>query len=75
MTNPAAPDDRGDYLDRQFNPRLQVPTYAEHFGLWRNDGIEARQKLTGSIDLRYGTTKAEALDFFPASGVESGSAR
>jgi arylformamidase len=60
---------RGDYLDLQFNPRLQVPGFAAHFTKWRDGASTARQQITGQLNLAYGSTKAETFDFFPASGA------
>jgi arylformamidase len=70
MPTDLIPTSRGEYLDLQFNPRLQVPAYAAHFTLWRDGGRAARESLRGQLDLSYGATKLEALDFFPAPGVD-----
>ncbi len=68
MSPDPSPSDRGAYLDLQFNPRLQVPSYADHFALWRDGGVAAREHLVGQLELSYGMTPAETLDFFPAPG-------
>ncbi len=54
------------YLDAQFNNRLRVPEFAQHFQRWQQDSAAAR---LGSciLDLAYGTGASEKLDIFPAT--------
>ena len=56
------------YLDREYNPRIQIPEFATYFSRWKARAREARTLLQGNLHVRYGTTAAETLDFFPSSG-------
>lgn len=56
-------------LDRQYNPRPAVPEHPEIFARWRANSVSTRQVLTPDIDLAYGKSNAETLDFFHASKV------
>jgi arylformamidase len=58
------------FLDRQYNPRTQVPQFAEFFSRWKRDARAARQSMHVQLDLRYGPAAAETLDFFPAMGAD-----
>jgi arylformamidase len=57
-----------EFLDREYNPRTQVPNFGEFFARWKQSARETRESLPGRLDLSYGTSAAEALDFFPAHG-------
>lgn len=54
-------------LDRQYNPRAAVPEHPAIFARWRANSASTRQALTPDIDLAYGKSSAETLDFFHAS--------
>lgn len=58
-----------DPLDLEYNPRIGVPDVAGIFARWQKGSREARERLTNKLDLRYGPTPAETLDFFPAPGA------
>jgi arylformamidase len=53
-------------LDAQYNLRARVPEFAEHFAAWAAASEAARQAALCRLDLAYGATPAETLDFFPA---------
>jgi arylformamidase len=54
-------------LDREYNPRLAVPNVDDEFKRWAEDSARARGALPGArLDVRYGPTRAEYLDLFPA---------
>ena len=55
-----------DPLDRDYNPRVGVPDIATLFARWQQNAADARRGLECRLDLRYGPSPAEALDFFPA---------
>jgi len=57
-----------EWLDREYNPRTQIPQFAEFFSRWARTAHEARESLQGRLDLRYGPAPAETLDFFAAPG-------
>lgn len=55
-------------LDRELNLRGRWPEHAQFFERWARDSAAARESLPCRLDLPYGTTPAETLDFFPAAG-------
>jgi arylformamidase len=56
-----------DFLNREYNPRVQIPQFADIFARWQLSAQQARTALEGRLDLAYGTANAERLDFFPAA--------
>jgi arylformamidase len=56
-----------DFLERQYNPRVQIPQFGQFFARWQAHAAKARQSLESRLDLAYGPTAAETLDFFPAA--------
>jgi arylformamidase len=64
-----ATDGDASFLDREYNPRTQVPEFASYLGRWKDSAYEARASMEVQLDLRYGPRPAETLDFFPAAGV------
>jgi len=60
--------DTGRDLEREYNPRIQVPEYASYFARWKDSAQEVRRTLDVRLDLRYGLLPAERLDYFPAAG-------
>jgi len=59
------------FLDREYNPRTQVPEFAVYFSRWKRDAQQVRATARAHLDLRYGPAPAERLDFFPAGGTVS----
>jgi arylformamidase len=57
----------GEYLDQQYNPRLHIPGHASIFARWRNSAQLAREGADVRLDVPYGPTPAERLDFFRSS--------
>lgn len=60
-----------EFLDREYNPRGQIPHYAEFFWRWKTQAHAARESLQGRLNLAYGSSPSETLDFFPASPAKS----
>ena len=56
-----------DFLEREYNPRVQIPQFAEFFARWKDSALKARESLGCRLDLHYGPAAAETLDFFPAA--------
>jgi arylformamidase len=56
-----------EFLDREYNPRVQIPEFADFFARWKTQAQHTRESLPGSLNLAYGTAAAETLDFFPAA--------
>jgi arylformamidase len=59
--------DPDELLDREYNPRLRVPDCNDYFSRWKSDAAKARAHLGGELDVSYGDSIAEKLDFFPAA--------
>jgi arylformamidase len=66
----STPPDKTDAaaLDREYNPRIQVPEFASYYSRWKETALDARQAMDVRLNLRYGLLPAERLDFFPAPG-------
>lgn len=60
-----------EFLDRQYNPRVQVPEFADFFARWKTQGLKTRESLQGRLDLAYGMAPTETLDYFPAAQASS----
>ncbi len=58
-----------DFLDREYNPRVQIPQIAAFFARWKQSALAARASLEARLDLPYGAAAAETLDFFPAASA------
>jgi arylformamidase len=54
------------YLDTQFNNRLRVPEFAQHFQRWQAGSADARKDCC-VLDVPYGLLQTETLDIFPSS--------
>jgi arylformamidase len=63
--------DRPGFLDGQYNPRTQVPEFADFFARWKRDARQVRTQMRARLDLPYGPAPAERLDFFPAAGTSN----
>jgi arylformamidase len=59
-----------DFLDREYNPRVQIAQFAEFFGRWKADALKARESSVARLDVAYGPAAAETLDFFPAAAAK-----
>ncbi|MFP6728525.1 MAG: hypothetical protein VCB63_16970, partial [Alphaproteobacteria bacterium] len=63
--------DRGDYsveeFERQYNPRQAVPDHQGKIEARVIASAEARCRIEGIYDLRYGPGPKEVLDVFPAA--------
>jgi arylformamidase len=66
-----APAKDAGFLDRQYNPRTQVPEFASYFVRWKEAALEARKSGHAHLNLRYGLLPAEKLDFFPGQGTSN----
>ncbi len=58
-------------LDRQYNNRLQVPTYDIHLRRWEDMSRETVKKFRGLYDIAYGDHERERLDIYPSSKKNS----
>ncbi|MBI3452202.1 MAG: alpha/beta hydrolase [Rhodospirillales bacterium] len=65
----------GDYdqaqLDAQYNLRARFPDHVEHLAAWARDGAAAVSEPGWRLDLAYGPTTGERLDFLPAVAVKN----
>jgi arylformamidase len=60
-----------EFLDREYNPRVQILNFGDFFARWKAQALETRELLEGRLNLAYGTAPAETLDFFPAARANS----
>jgi arylformamidase len=63
--NAVSPDN--DFLEREYNPRATIPNALALFSQWKVRAGEARGAHKPRIDLAYGDSHAEKLDFFAAA--------
>jgi arylformamidase len=56
-----------EFLEREYNPRVQIPTFADYFARWKADAQKTREALRAQLNMAYGTAAAETLDYFPAA--------
>jgi arylformamidase len=56
-----------DFLEREYNPRATIPNALAMFSQWKARAGEAREACKPRIDLAYGDSPAEKLDFFAAA--------
>ncbi len=59
------------YLDSQYSPRASIADFADYFSHWKKAAFEARNSLQGKLNLSYGESSSETLDFFPAQGTRT----
>jgi arylformamidase len=55
-----------DEIDREYNAGAAVPGSADLTAAWTERSEATRHKLGGRIGVRYGPTRAERVDIFPA---------
>jgi len=60
-----------DSLDRDYNPRVAVPDISGLFARWQQSGARVRAELRCRLDLSYGPSATQTLDFFPADDPNS----
>lgn len=67
--------DRGDYsvedFERQFNPRVAVPDHQPKIDARNIASAEARCRIEGVYDLRYGPGPLEVLDVYPTEAEDA----
>jgi len=56
-------------LDGQLNNRVRYPKYPEYFAAWASASQMVRERLPRRLDIAYGPTAGQKLDFFPAAGA------
>lgn len=60
-----------EYCDEQYNPaRLNVPEFPGIMEEWAQRSAEARATLPSELNVAFGPSAGETLDFFPADGDE-----
>ena len=56
-----------DQLNQQLNLRARTPEHEAFFARWADEGRQVRAEFPGAkLDLAYGATASETLDYFPA---------
>jgi arylformamidase len=56
-----------EYYSKQFNARDAIPDHPYIFTRWLKEAMQARRGHPVLLDLAYGETESERLDFFPAN--------
>ena len=56
-------------LDKQLNLRARWPKFQDYFHAWASASQLVRERLPRRLDLAYGPTAGQKLDFFPAAGT------
>ena len=54
------------YYSQQYNARASIPDHPQIFTRWRRDSALARRTQAGLLDLPFGSSASERLDFYPA---------
>ncbi len=60
----ASPDAR--YYSQQYNARSAIPDHPQIFSRWQSDSALVRRTHAGLLDLSFGDSPGERLDFYPA---------
>lgn len=60
-----------EFLEQEYNPRNQIPHFAEFFARWKTQAQAARESLHGRLNLAYGPSPSENLDYFPAAPADA----
>ncbi len=74
ILNPNTPISSPEFLDREYNPRLRVADYANYVSRWKMTSAETRRAFEAQLDISYGESVAETLDFFAARKTNSAQA-
>jgi arylformamidase len=56
---------REAFFEREYNARAVIPEHPRIFARWSEQGAMARRRRACLIDIPYGETPAERLDYFP----------
>jgi arylformamidase len=56
-------------LDKQLNLRARWPKFQDYFRAWATASQMVRERLPRRLDIAYGPTAGQKLDFFPAAGT------
>lgn len=59
-------DNPSEYYSRQYNARASIPDHPYIFTRWTKDSAHVRRTHAALLDLAYGESEGERLDFFPA---------
>jgi arylformamidase len=56
-----------EYYSQQYNARASIPDHPHIFTRWTRDSTHVRRTSAALLDLAYGESSGERLDFYPAS--------
>lgn len=68
---PPAGESLTEYYSRQYNARADIPDHPQIFARWQASSALARRTHAGSLDIPFGASVGERLDFFPARKREA----
>jgi arylformamidase len=60
------PELTSEFVESEYNARLAIPEHPEIFRRWAEQGAAARARLGGQLNIAYGASEHETLDWFPA---------
>lgn len=61
-----------EQLDAQYNPRVAVPDFEQHFNAYKDRSEATRAKLPGQYDIRYGSGPLQTYDIHaPANATKA----
>jgi len=60
-------DDKVHHFTTQYNARAAIPDHPQIFSRWQTDSTLARRTHAGVLDIAFGESDGERLDFFPTT--------
>lgn len=58
--------DKAAYYTQQYNARAMIPEHSRIFTRWQKESAHVRRSQAGLLDIAFGESPGERLDFFPA---------
>lgn len=58
--------DKAAYYTQQYNARAMIPEHSRIFTRWQKESAHVRRSQAGLLDIAFGESSGERLDFFPA---------
>ncbi len=60
-----------EFCDREYNARAMIPDHPAIFARWAKAGADVRARAHARLDLAYGSSRLQSLDFFPAAHADA----
>lgn len=65
--NQLTPEEKVRHYTTQYNARASIPDHPQIFSRWQSDSALVRRTHAGLLDIPFGESDGERLDFFPAT--------